>query len=106
MTITFRVCRPIFGGACYEPLEGSPVTTDYAEAINWLKDAKAGEVDRNKTRTLGYSVVVGVPSDETRAMGRQQFRDELRAIMRGEHVEGWQAQDMIREITEWHDSKK
>ena len=38
-----------------------------------------------------------------RDTGRNEFRDALRALMRGETVDGWQAQDMIREITDWHD---
>ena len=38
--------------------------------------------------------------------GRQIFRENLRAIMRGEgdDLDDWQAHDIIREITEWHDA--
>ena len=35
--------------------------------------------------------------------GRNVFRDNIRAIMRGVGVDDWQAHDIIREITEWHD---
>ena len=36
--------------------------------------------------------------------GRFTYRDNIRAIMRGEEVDDWQAEDIIREITEWHDA--
>ena len=38
--------------------------------------------------------------------GRNAFRDNVRAIMRGEadDLDDWQAFDLIREITEWHDA--
>ena len=35
---------------------------------------------------------------------RQEFQEHLRAVMRGHHVDDWQAEDMVREITEWHDA--
>ena len=36
--------------------------------------------------------------------GRRVFRENIKALMRGEEVEDWQAEDIIREITEWHDA--
>ena len=37
--------------------------------------------------------------------GRNVLRDNIRAILRGEgdDLDDWQAHDIIREITEWHD---
>lgn len=38
--------------------------------------------------------------------GRNILRDNIKAIMRGEadDLDDWQAFDLIREITEWHDA--
>ena len=42
--------------------------------------------------------------DERECLTWLDFRDELRAIMRGERTDNIAATDMIREITEWHDA--
>ena len=38
--------------------------------------------------------------------GRNAFRENVKAIMRGaaDDLDDWQAFDLIREITEWHDA--
>ena len=41
---------------------------------------------------------------EYRQEGRNSLREDVRAIMRGEDVDSAIAQDLLREVTEWHDA--
>ena len=47
-----------------------------------------------------------LPQNESETKGRNDFRDAVRAIMRGEDIDSleWQPQDLIREIVEWHEA--